>query len=201
MTLQNRLDNLYPSADEIPEQFRAGPAIEQRDYLVNGELHQWQGPLAPVLSPVSLKTAAGLESVVLGSTPLMDADTAMTALDGCLADHARGRANSPRRDLPQIDARAARCSSDAADVGDRQESQGFAERVRPHLRLHRRHHQRAQGTGSTLQPFRARAGHPRSDPSRATGRDPVHGPLQLPAQRNLHHADSGADHGQHRACC
>ena len=70
MTLQNRLDNLYPRADDIPEQFRAGPAIEQREYLVNGELRQWQGPLAPVLSPVSLKTDAGLESVVLGSTPL-----------------------------------------------------------------------------------------------------------------------------------
>ncbi|MFK3972852.1 NADP-dependent glyceraldehyde-3-phosphate dehydrogenase [Pseudomonas sp. NPDC087358] len=95
MTLQNRLDNLYPSADEIPEQFRAGPAIEQRDYLVNGELHQWQGPLAPVLSPVSLKTAAGLESVVLGSTPLMDADTAMTALDAAVKAYDRGQGAWP----------------------------------------------------------------------------------------------------------
>lgn len=95
MTLQNRLDNLYPSADEIPEQFRAGPAIEQREYLVNGELHQWQGPLAPVLSPVSLKTDAGLESVVLGSTPLMDADTAMTALDAAVKAYDRGQGAWP----------------------------------------------------------------------------------------------------------
>uniref|UniRef100_A0A7C1WT39 NADP-dependent glyceraldehyde-3-phosphate dehydrogenase n=1 Tax=Pseudomonas graminis TaxID=158627 RepID=A0A7C1WT39_9PSED len=95
MTLQNRLDNLYPRADEIPEPFRAGPAIEQRDYLVNGELHQWQGPLAPVLSPVSLKTDAGLESVVLGSTPLMDADTAMTALDAAVKAYDRGQGAWP----------------------------------------------------------------------------------------------------------
>ncbi|TDV72725.1 NADP-dependent glyceraldehyde-3-phosphate dehydrogenase [Pseudomonas sp. LP_7_YM] len=95
MTLQNRLDNLYPSADEIPEQFRAGPAIEQREYLVNGELHQWQGPLAPVLSPVSLKTATGLEPVVLGSTPLMDADTAMTALDAAVKAYDRGQGAWP----------------------------------------------------------------------------------------------------------
>jgi glyceraldehyde-3-phosphate dehydrogenase (NADP+) len=91
MTLQNRLDNLYPRAEEIPEQFRAGPAIEQRDYLVNGELRQWQGALAPVLSPVSLKTDAGLESVVLGSTPLMDADTAMSALDAAVKAYDRGQ--------------------------------------------------------------------------------------------------------------
>ncbi|SEQ11811.1 glyceraldehyde-3-phosphate dehydrogenase (NADP+) [Pseudomonas sp. NFACC02] len=95
MTLQNRLDNLYPRADEIPEQFRAGPAIEQREYLVNGELRQWQGPLAPVLSPVSLKTDAGLESVVLGSTPLMDADTAMTALDAAVKAYDRGQGAWP----------------------------------------------------------------------------------------------------------
>jgi len=95
MTLQNRLDNLYPRADDIPEQFRAGPAIEQREYLVNGELRQWQGPLAPVLSPVSLKTDAGLESVVLGSTPLMDADTAMSALDAAVKAYDRGQGAWP----------------------------------------------------------------------------------------------------------
>jgi glyceraldehyde-3-phosphate dehydrogenase (NADP+) len=95
MTLQNRLENLYPSADEIPEQFRAGPAIEQREYLVNGELRQWQGSLAPVLSPVSLKTDAGLESVVLGSTPLMDADTAMSALDAAVKAYDRGQGAWP----------------------------------------------------------------------------------------------------------
>lgn len=95
MTLQNRLDNLYPRAEDIPEQFRAGPAIEQRDYLVNGELRQWQGPLAPVLSPVSLKTDAGLEPVVLGSTPLMDADTAMTALDAAVKAYDRGQGAWP----------------------------------------------------------------------------------------------------------
>ena len=95
MTLQNRLDNLYPRADEIPEPFRAGPAIEQRDYLVNGELHQWHGPLAPVLSPVSLQTDTGLESVVLGSTPLMDADTAMTALDAAVKAYDRGQGAWP----------------------------------------------------------------------------------------------------------
>ncbi|MFK3795641.1 MULTISPECIES: NADP-dependent glyceraldehyde-3-phosphate dehydrogenase [unclassified Pseudomonas] len=95
MTLQNRLDNLYPRAEDIPEQFRAGPAIEQREYLVNGELRQWHGPLAPVLSPVSLKTDAGLESVVLGSTPLMDADTAMTALDAAVKAYDRGQGTWP----------------------------------------------------------------------------------------------------------
>jgi glyceraldehyde-3-phosphate dehydrogenase (NADP+) len=95
MSLQNRLENLYPRAEEIPEQFRAGPAIEQREYLVNGELRQWQGPLAPVLSPVSLKTDDGLQPVVLGSTPLMDEGTAMSALDAAVKAYDRGQGAWP----------------------------------------------------------------------------------------------------------
>ncbi len=95
MSLQNRLENLYPRAEEIPEQFRAGPVIEQREYLVNGELRQWQGPLAPVLSPVSLKTDDGLEPVVLGSTPLMDEGTAMSALDAAVKAYDRGQGAWP----------------------------------------------------------------------------------------------------------
>ena len=91
MTLQSRLDNLYPRLNDIPEAFRPGPAIEQRDYLVNGQLRQWEGPLAQVVSPVSLRTDAGLESVVLGSTPLMDADTAMSALDAAVGAYDRGQ--------------------------------------------------------------------------------------------------------------
>ena len=96
-------------------------------------------------------------------------------------------------------ARAARGGGQIADVGDRQEPQGFGEGIRPHLRLHRRHHPCAEGTGPQLQPLRAGAGHPRADPPRAHGRGAVHGAVQLPAERNLHHADPGADHGQHRS--
>ncbi len=59
MTTANRLDNLFPSLAEIPEQYRLGEPIEQRDYLVDGQLRTWQGPLASVRSPVFLKTEQG----------------------------------------------------------------------------------------------------------------------------------------------
>lgn len=90
------LDSLFPTAEEIPEAYRLGAPLEQRDYLVNGELRHWQGPLATVRSPVWLKQADGSEQqVVLGSAPLLDADTALTALDAAVHAYDKGRGAWP----------------------------------------------------------------------------------------------------------
>src|SRR5471032_693770 len=92
MTTSNLLDQLFPtSAADIPEQFRLAAPIEQRDYLVDGQLQVWNGPLAQVLSPVQL----GDERVHIGSTPLLDADTALTALDAAVRAYDRGQGEWP----------------------------------------------------------------------------------------------------------
>ena len=66
------LDHLFPAAAGIPEIYRLNGEIEQREYLVNGVLEIWPGPLARVHSPVHLTTDHGDEQVILGSTPLLD---------------------------------------------------------------------------------------------------------------------------------
>jgi len=72
MTTSNLLAQLFPaSAAAVPEQFQLGAPIEQRDYLVDGQLQVWNGPLAKVQSPVQF----GDERVHIGSTPLLDAET------------------------------------------------------------------------------------------------------------------------------
>lgn len=91
----NRLESLFPNAEQIPETWRPGPAIEQREYLVDGVLQSWPGALAPVRSPISLRSGETLEPVILGSTPLMDADTAMTALDAAVRAYDRGQGAWP----------------------------------------------------------------------------------------------------------
>ena len=68
MTAPLHLDSLFPSLDAIPEQYRPDAPIEQRDYLVDGQLRHWDGPLAPVRSPVFLAEADGERQVILGST-------------------------------------------------------------------------------------------------------------------------------------
>ncbi|GLO15094.1 glyceraldehyde-3-phosphate dehydrogenase [Pseudomonas putida] len=89
------LDSLFPSAESIPETWRLEAPLEQRDYLVNGELRRWDGPLATVRSPVWLKEGGEERQVVLGSAPLLDADTALTALDAAVQAYDKGRGAWP----------------------------------------------------------------------------------------------------------
>lgn len=95
MTASNRLETLFPTLEQIPEQYRPEKTIEQREYLVNGTLQLWQGPLAPVRSPVCLSAADGIQSVILGSTPLLDSATAMTALEAAVQAYDRGQGAWP----------------------------------------------------------------------------------------------------------
>ena len=84
MTTANSLQNLFPSPADIPEKYRLDGQSEQREYLVDGVLKTWNGPLAQVRSPVYLNGPDGDEQVILGSTPLLDAETALTALDAAV---------------------------------------------------------------------------------------------------------------------
>lgn len=93
--MDSLLDSLIPTADDIPEAWRLGPPLEQRDYLVNGELRQWPGPLATVRSPIWLKHGDEEQQVILGSAPLLDADTALTALDAAVHAYDKGRGTWP----------------------------------------------------------------------------------------------------------
>ena len=87
----NPLDTLFPAFTDVPEQYRLGAPIEQREYLVDGELRTWAGALAPVRSPVFLRTTEGDQQAILGSTPLLDAGAALIALDAAVRAYDRGQ--------------------------------------------------------------------------------------------------------------
>ncbi|MCQ9426807.1 NADP-dependent glyceraldehyde-3-phosphate dehydrogenase [Pseudomonas sp. LJDD11] len=95
MSTTGLLENVFPSASDIPEQYRLGEIIEQREYLVNGALQTWHGPLGSVRSPVFLSTRSGDEPVVLGSTPQLDAETALVALDAAVKAYDNGHGAWP----------------------------------------------------------------------------------------------------------
>ena len=93
--MDHLLDSLFPAAGDVPTPWQLGEPLEQRDYLVNGELRRWDGPLATVRSPVWLKEGDGERQVILGSAPLLDADTALTALDAAVQAYDKGRGTWP----------------------------------------------------------------------------------------------------------
>ncbi|WP_439858800.1 NADP-dependent glyceraldehyde-3-phosphate dehydrogenase [Pseudomonas sp. MBLB4136] len=95
MTQVSRLGSLFPSLAEIPEAYRLGAPIEQRDYLVDGQLRTWKGPLATVRSPVYLATEQGDRQVILGSTPELDEQAALDALEAAVRAYDNGQGAWP----------------------------------------------------------------------------------------------------------
>ena len=53
--MDHLLDSLFPTAAEIPEAYRLGEPLVQREYLVDGQLQRWDGPLVTVRIPIWLK--------------------------------------------------------------------------------------------------------------------------------------------------
>jgi glyceraldehyde-3-phosphate dehydrogenase (NADP+) len=89
------LATIFPSEAAIPKSFQLHEKIDQREYLINGELIQWQGELSPVLSPVCIATANGHEQKVIGATPLLTKTEALHALDAALAAYDKGHGMWP----------------------------------------------------------------------------------------------------------
>ncbi|WP_313645712.1 NADP-dependent glyceraldehyde-3-phosphate dehydrogenase [Pseudomonas sp.] len=99
--MQDLLDSLFPAVDAIPHNWRLEAPLEQRDYLVNGQLRRWEGPLATVRSPVWLKENGDERQGVLGSAPLLDAETALSALDAAVNAYDKGRGAWPNMRVAQ----------------------------------------------------------------------------------------------------
>lgn len=89
------LANLFPSTDNIPEAVRISNPIEQREYLINGELKIWEGNLNPVLSPVFTRDGDDLRQHVIGSTPLLTTKESLEALDAAVKAYDLGHGAWP----------------------------------------------------------------------------------------------------------
>ena len=86
------LSDVFPLSQSLGAEFALPELVTQRSYLVAGELRQWLGDVAEVVSPVQGRAADGsLQAVVLGATPLLDSATALTALDAAVAAYDLGR--------------------------------------------------------------------------------------------------------------
>jgi len=83
---------IFPAEDRIPERFRLGAATEQREYLCEGEIRAWDGPLQDVPSPICEDAGAGPRPRRIGGYPLLTGKESLEALDAaCRAyDHGCG---------------------------------------------------------------------------------------------------------------
>ena len=82
--MESRLEALFCGENDVPESYRVNTPLVQREYLLDGEIHEWQGPMQDVHSPVFLKSASGIEARLLGSYPLLTGSEATAALEAAM---------------------------------------------------------------------------------------------------------------------
>jgi glyceraldehyde-3-phosphate dehydrogenase (NADP+) len=95
------LEKLFPSAGEVPKEYDLTKPIEQKEYLVNGELRQWSGKTQDVWSPIYVRTEKGLEQKRIGSYPITEATDAMEVLYAGVKAYSNGRGEWPSMSVSQ----------------------------------------------------------------------------------------------------
>ncbi|SAK57267.1 NADP-dependent glyceraldehyde-3-phosphate dehydrogenase [Caballeronia ptereochthonis] len=96
------LQQLFPSAGDIPEDARLGAPIHQRVSLVDGALKSWDGACKTVLSPVCVRQGSGEpEQVAIGSYPVMGEAESDAALDAAVRAYDHGRGEWPTMTVGQ----------------------------------------------------------------------------------------------------
>lgn len=86
--------HIFKDENDIPQEFRL-EELHQREYLLNGELVPWDGPVTPIYSPVCIPTGNGLERKLLGSIPRTSPKEALEALDAAVNAYNNGLGEWP----------------------------------------------------------------------------------------------------------
>ncbi|MFT3680202.1 MAG: NADP-dependent glyceraldehyde-3-phosphate dehydrogenase [Ferruginibacter sp.] len=89
------LDKIFPAKSDIPAQWQLDEPIEQREYLVNGELKIWSGAMNEIISPVSLQDGDTVKKNIIGSTPLLTEKESLEALDAAVNAYNNGTGEWP----------------------------------------------------------------------------------------------------------
>ena len=95
------LNCVFPEENTIPDQFRIRQPLNQREYLINGELKTWEGNLNPVMSPVFVKHAKELKQQLIGNTPLLTSKESLDALDAAVKAYDLGHGLWPTMSVTQ----------------------------------------------------------------------------------------------------
>jgi glyceraldehyde-3-phosphate dehydrogenase (NADP+) len=93
--MANQLNEIFPTESNIPELYKISKPIDQREYLINGELQMWSGPLNPVHSPVVVRDGEDYKQRVIGSTPLLTSKESLEALDAAVNAYDLGKGQWP----------------------------------------------------------------------------------------------------------
>lgn len=81
----------FPALSDIPKEMMLTGQLEQKEYLVNGELKQWNGAVQEVFSPIYINDNGSLSRKRLGSFPVLGEKESFEALEAALKAYDLGR--------------------------------------------------------------------------------------------------------------
>lgn len=93
------LEHVFPLESNLPDAFKISQPLEQREYLINGEMKTWTGNLNPVMSPVFTNDGQAYKQKLIGSTPLLTSKEALEALDAAVKAYELGHGFWPTRSV------------------------------------------------------------------------------------------------------
>jgi glyceraldehyde-3-phosphate dehydrogenase (NADP+) len=88
------LEMAFPQEGDIPEAHRP-KTIDQKEYLIGGEIRTWNGAMEEVLSPILIRSDKGLTARRLGSYPSLGEKEANDALAAAVKAWDNGRGEWP----------------------------------------------------------------------------------------------------------
>lgn len=89
--MNNDFNNIFPEWKAIPEAYLLPGVVNQTEYLIDGEILHWNGPMEKVHSPVYIKSKESLDVRVLGSYPLHTAKESLMALSAAEKAYDNGK--------------------------------------------------------------------------------------------------------------
>lgn len=91
----------FPALADIPESYQIKQAIEQKSYLINGEMRAWNGAFQDVYSPIYIQNEGELKPQRLGSFPLLDAKASIEVLESARQAYDLGKGEWPTMTIKQ----------------------------------------------------------------------------------------------------
>ncbi len=101
MTLEERIQSIFPDDAGIPADLRLDEPVISDTYLIDGEMRQWSGPMRDVVSPVCADAPEGPRPRLLGRYPLMTEKESLEALDAAVEAYDNGRGLWPTMSVRQ----------------------------------------------------------------------------------------------------
>ena len=119
--------SLIKNIMNIPDQYNIKKTIEQKTYLVDGQLKTWSGETANIYSTIS--STESYQPTLLGSIPQLGEEQANEALDAACNAFNKGKGLWPTMKVVDTDENQARRDCKATHVGNRKNFTRFRKRI------------------------------------------------------------------------